>query len=45
MLATGLTEPGIIPKNYFDERAVKQVDRKYHKTAKNAGRKTFYLMP
>lgn len=45
MLATGFTEPGIIPKNYFDERAVKQIDRKYHKSAKNAGRKSFFLMP
>jgi len=26
MLVTGLTDPGIIPKNYFDKKAINQID-------------------
>jgi len=26
MLITGLTDPGIVPKNYFDEKAIEQLD-------------------
>jgi hypothetical protein len=28
---TGLSDPGVIPKNYFDKNALEQVDKKYHK--------------
>ena len=42
MLFTGLKDPGIIPKNFFDKRALEQIDRKYHKL-KNFNQKVFYL--
>lgn len=43
MLVTGLTDPGIIPKNYFDNKALKQIYPKFHNTTRNAGNKVFYL--
>jgi hypothetical protein len=43
MLITGLMDPGIIPKNYWDDNALKQVYPKFHSTTKNAGNKVMYL--
>jgi palmitoyltransferase ZDHHC9/14/18 len=45
MLITGLTDPGIIPKNFFDKKAKEQINDKYKSGLnKNIGRKVFYLM-
>ena len=42
MLMTGLKDPGIVPKNYFNKNALEQVDKKYHKL-KVYQQKIFYL--
>ena len=44
MLITGLSDPGVVPKNYFDKNALKQINRKYHKL-KVYQPKIYYLMP
>ena len=43
MLVTGFTDPGVIPKNYFDGKAYDQIHPKFKKLQNNGGRKVFYL--
>lgn len=45
LLITGLTDPGIIPKNYFDNRALKQIYPKFHNPERPGFQKVFYLQP
>ena len=46
MLVTGLTDPGIIPKSYWDKEAKAQIDRKYIKVKHNQMLpRIFFLMP
>lgn len=42
MFWTGLKDPGIIPKNIYDRRALHQIDPKYHKL-KTYQAKVYYL--